>query len=149
MRGSSAEQVEVYLDGIPLNSALGGGVNLENLPLSQVSQIEVYRGPQGTLFGKNSTGGVIAITSKRPDLDEFGADVEVTYGQYDRDGSTSDITKFSAGIDVPIIEGVLGFRFAQLLCPRQLFSAWVVASGLSSCFCGLPRAMASLARARK
>src|SRR5262249_36226916 len=38
---------------------------------------------------------------------------------------------------------------AQLLCPRQLFSAWVVASGLSSCFCGLPRAMASLARARK
>src|SRR5262249_31656052 len=38
---------------------------------------------------------------------------------------------------------------AQPLCPRQLFSAWVVASGLSSCFCGLPRAMASLARARK
>src|SRR5262252_7506024 len=38
---------------------------------------------------------------------------------------------------------------AQLLCPRQLFSAWVAASGLSSCFCGLPRGTASLARARK
>src|SRR5215813_4402769 len=38
---------------------------------------------------------------------------------------------------------------AQPLCPRQLFSAWVAASGLSSCFCGLPRGTASLARARK
>jgi hypothetical protein len=38
---------------------------------------------------------------------------------------------------------------AQLLCPRQLFSAWVAASGFSSCFCGLPRGTASLARARK
>src|ERR1700756_2284233 len=37
----------------------------------------------------------------------------------------------------------------QLLSPRQLFSAWVAASGFSSCFCGLPRRTASLARARK
>src|SRR5215813_6092724 len=35
---------------------------------------------------------------------------------------------------------------AQLLCPRQLFSTWVAATGLSSCFCGLPRGTASLAR---
>src|SRR5262249_55876337 len=38
---------------------------------------------------------------------------------------------------------------AQPLYPRQLFSAWVAASGLSSCFCGLPRGTASLARARR
>src|SRR5262245_43272863 len=38
---------------------------------------------------------------------------------------------------------------AQLLCPRQLFSACAAPSGLSSCFCGLPRGTASLARARR
>ena len=44
IRGSSAEQVMVYLDGVPLNRALGGGVNLADLPLGQVESIEVYRG---------------------------------------------------------------------------------------------------------
>ncbi len=100
--------------GIMVDEFVLNHVQAQFVELYDIEQIEVYRGPQGTLFGKNSTGGVIAITSKRPDLEEFGADVEVTYGQYDRDGSTSDITKFSAGIDIPIIEGVLGFRFAGM-----------------------------------
>jgi len=100
--------------GIMVDEFVLNHVQSQFVELYDIEQIEVYRGPQGTLFGKNSTGGVIAITTKRPDLNEFGADVEVTYGQYDRDGSTSDITKFSAAIDVPIIEGVLGFRFAGM-----------------------------------
>ena len=58
IRGSSAEQVEVYLDGILLNSALGGGVNLENLPLAQVSRIEVYR---GAAAAGNGMGGTVHI----------------------------------------------------------------------------------------
>ena len=45
LRGSSADQVEVYLDGVScLNAAFGGGVDLGNLPLAHVGQIEVYRG---------------------------------------------------------------------------------------------------------
>ena len=43
IRGSTAEQVVVYLDGVPLNRALGGGVNLADLPLAQIESIEVYR----------------------------------------------------------------------------------------------------------
>ena len=55
VRGCSAEQVEVYLDGILLNSALGGGVNLSNLPLAQVAQIEVYRGAAAEGGGMGGT----------------------------------------------------------------------------------------------
>ena len=43
IRGSTAEQVVVYLDGVPLNRALGGGVNLADLPLAQIESIEIYR----------------------------------------------------------------------------------------------------------
>jgi iron complex outermembrane receptor protein len=80
--------------------------------LFDIEQVEIYRGPQGTLFGKNSTGGTIAITSKRPDLDEFGADIKLSVGGYD---GGSDNYKAQVGIDVPLIEGKLGFRFAGSL----------------------------------
>ena len=48
-----------------------------------VEQIEVLRGPQGTLFGRNTIGGAISITSKRP-TNELEAGFEVTVGDYDR-----------------------------------------------------------------
>ncbi len=61
LRGSSAEQVEVYLDGILLNSAQGGGVDLSNLPLAQVEQIEVYRGSGAE---GNGVGGAVHIRTR-------------------------------------------------------------------------------------
>ncbi len=61
VRGASAEQVEVYLDGILLNSALGGGVNLSNLPLAHVAQIEVYR---GAAVGEGGMGGTVHIRTR-------------------------------------------------------------------------------------
>ncbi|MCZ6632393.1 MAG: TonB-dependent receptor, partial [bacterium] len=62
IRGASAEQVEIYLDGIPLHSTLGGGVNLGNLPLAQVAQVEVYR---GAAAGGNGMGGTVHIRTLR------------------------------------------------------------------------------------
>ncbi|MDA0747851.1 MAG: TonB-dependent receptor plug domain-containing protein, partial [bacterium] len=61
IRGSSSEQVEVYLDGIPLNSAVGGGVDLGNLPLSQVEQIEVYRGAAAS---GGAMGGTVHLRTR-------------------------------------------------------------------------------------
>ena len=61
IRGSTAEQVQVYLDGVPLNQALGGGVNLGNLPLSGVESVHIYRGATPARFGGNSLGGVVHI----------------------------------------------------------------------------------------
>ena len=62
LRGSSAEQVEVYLDGILLNTAFGGGVDLSILPLAHVGQIEVYRGAGA---GGNGLGGTVHVRTRR------------------------------------------------------------------------------------
>lgn len=66
IRGSTAEQVQVFLDGIPLNQALGGGVNLGDLPVSGVESVEVYRGAVPVRFGGNSIGGVVHIRTRDP-----------------------------------------------------------------------------------
>ena len=58
-------------------------VTSQFVQLFDTQQIEVYRGPQGTLFGKNTTGGVISITSKKPELGKYYAESEMTYGQYE------------------------------------------------------------------
>ena len=59
IRGSSSEQVRVYLDGIPLNQALGGGVNLALIPASAVENVEVYRGVIPPQFGGSGAAGVV------------------------------------------------------------------------------------------
>lgn len=66
IRGSTAEQVQVFLDGVPLNQALGGGVDLGELSLAGVESIEVYRGAVPARFGGNSIGGVVNIRTRRP-----------------------------------------------------------------------------------
>ena len=79
IRGSSSEQVEVYLDGILLNSALGGGVDLSNLPLSQVAQIEVYR---GAAAGQSGLGGTVHIRT-RPSSDGRRLGGSASWGSFD------------------------------------------------------------------
>jgi len=64
IRGSTAEQVQVFLDGVPLNQALGGGVNMGDLPVEGVESIEVYRGAVPARFGGNSIGGVVHIRTQ-------------------------------------------------------------------------------------
>ena len=53
--------VGLYLDGIYLARAFGA-----NMELADVERIEVLRGPQGTLFGKNSIGGAISVITRKP-----------------------------------------------------------------------------------
>ena len=65
IRGSTAEQVQVFLDGVPLNRALGGGVDLGELPLGGIESVQIYRGAVPARFGGNSMGGVIHIRSQR------------------------------------------------------------------------------------
>ncbi|MFO0451693.1 MAG: TonB-dependent receptor, partial [Pseudomonadota bacterium] len=85
-------------------------VTSQFLTLFDTQQIEVYRGPQGTLFGKNTTGGVIAVTSKRPELGEYGAETQFSYGQY-RNGA--DNASVKAAINVPLGE-TLALRVAAI-----------------------------------
>ncbi len=64
IRGSTAEQVSVFLDGVPLNSAAGGGVDLGSLPVDGVESVEIYRGAVPARFGGNSIGGVVHIRTQ-------------------------------------------------------------------------------------
>lgn len=57
--------------------------NGNNLSLFDVERVEVLRGPQGTLFGRNTTGGAISIVLREPG-DEFGGYAEIGYGRFDR-----------------------------------------------------------------
>lgn len=77
-RGLGGPGVGVYLDGVYVGSRNGFNLNLVD-----VAQVEVLRGPQGTLFGRNTIGGAVNMTSKRPG-DQLEGAVEVTVGRYDR-----------------------------------------------------------------
>lgn len=66
LRGSSWEQVLVYLDGVPLNAAVGGGVDLSTVPLGDIERIEVYRGMSPIAFGASALGGIVSVTTRAP-----------------------------------------------------------------------------------
>lgn len=70
--------VGVYLDGVYLARTVGA-----NLDLPDVERIEILKGPQGTLFGRNTIGGAISVVTRDP-ADSFGFRGDVTTGRYRR-----------------------------------------------------------------
>jgi iron complex outermembrane receptor protein len=66
IRGSSAGQVQVYLDGVPLARAQNEVVNLADLPLDAVDHVEVYRGSTPLAFAQSGPGGIVNVVTRRP-----------------------------------------------------------------------------------
>ena len=66
MRGSNPDEVLIVLDGVPLNIAEGGGVDVSTLPLGDVERVEVYRGTSPLAFGESALGGVVSIVTRTP-----------------------------------------------------------------------------------
>ncbi|MBM3280008.1 MAG: TonB-dependent receptor [Candidatus Handelsmanbacteria bacterium] len=66
IRGSTAEQLLVLVDGVPLNQAIGGGVDLGRLLMGGVGEVEVYRGAVPARFGGNSLGGAVNLRTRAP-----------------------------------------------------------------------------------
>ena len=81
--------VGTYIDGVYSSRSVGGV-----LDVLDVERIEVLRGPQGTLFGRNTIGGAINITSRRP-AEQLGGQLSVTAG----DNNRVDVR---AALDVPV-----------------------------------------------
>ena len=86
--------IGIYIDGVYHARTLGAVMDLLDL-----ERIEILRGPQGTLFGRNTVGGAINVISSKP-AEEFGGYVEGTYGEFDR-------TDFRGSVDVPLIPNQL------------------------------------------
>ncbi|HWA61935.1 MAG TPA: TonB-dependent receptor [Caulobacteraceae bacterium] len=85
--------VSVYLDEAPLPfSALTNGASLD------LQRVEVLKGPQGTLFGENATGGAINYVANKPS-DSFDAGVDASYGRF----NDADISGFVSG---PVANGL-------------------------------------------
>ncbi|MFN5822466.1 MAG: TonB-dependent receptor plug domain-containing protein, partial [Sphingomonadales bacterium] len=78
--------VPVFIDGV-YRSRSGIGLN----ELGEIDRVEVQRGPQGTLGGRNSSAGLISIYSKKPEF-TFGGSGELTYGNFDFMRAASSIT---------------------------------------------------------
>ena len=68
--------VATYIDGVYIGTSAGAMFSL-----SDVEQVAVLKGPQGTLFGRNATGGLIQVTTREPTTDPH-AEVQVGYGNY-------------------------------------------------------------------
>ena len=110
MRGAAETDIIVYFDpkvGVIVDDFVVPHVQTQLLEPFDIEAIEVLRGPQGTLFGKNTTAGAVVVRTKRPSLDG-GPSVEgsLQYGRF------NDMkVRFAA--DTPISEN-LGFRFAGI-----------------------------------
>jgi len=90
--------VGVYVDGVYLPHSFG-----LDAAMVDVERIEVLKGPQGTLYGKNTTGGALSVLTKNPNLSDFGGFGEFTLGNYDFVG-------INAAINVPIVQDKLAVR---------------------------------------
>ena len=99
--------VGVYVDGVYMGRAQGLGTALYD-----VENIEVLKGPQGTLFGRNTEGGAVNIVTKRPS-GEFGLDATLGFGNY---GSY----RAEAHLDLPETNNI-SLKFDGILTKRDGF----------------------------
>lgn len=101
--------VGVYIDGVfRARNGVGFG------DLGELERIEVLRGPQGTLFGKNTSAGVLNIITQQPEF-EFGGSAELQVGNY-------DLRRLSGSITGPIVEDQLAFRLFAVTNQRDGFT---------------------------
>ena len=97
----SESNVGVYVDDIYRGRLAGA-----NLTFNDIERIEVLRGPQGTLYGRNTIAGAIKIVSRKP-RDESWVDVSAGYGDWDH-------TELKGSIGGPIVEDSWGASFSML-----------------------------------
>jgi iron complex outermembrane receptor protein len=97
--------VGIYVDGV-----YRGRNNVALLQLVQPERVEVLRGPQGTLFGRNTTGGAMSITSRTP-ADDFNGEVKASYGSF-------SASHFQARVDTGLI-GDSGIKLSAAYQHRQ------------------------------
>lgn len=100
--------VGLYIDGVYYARSLGAVADLLDL-----DHIEILKGPQGTLFGRNTIGGALNVVTRDP-ANKFGYQAEITHGSYNR-------TNVRASVDVPLVEDKL---LAQVSVSSKNADGW-------------------------
>jgi iron complex outermembrane recepter protein len=99
--GTGGAQSSFYIRGLPgvglyVDGVWQDGFGFQQSNFVEMERVEVLRGPQGTLFGRNTNGGAVNMTTRRP-ADEFGARVRLDVGDFNR----RDV---SLAVDLPITD---------------------------------------------
>ena len=91
-------QVGVIVDGLQMGSSTGQLVDVFD-----IESLEINRGPQGVLYGKNSIGGTVVINRVRPQFNEFGIKARVELGNYDSQ-------TYQLRLNVPLVDDTLALK---------------------------------------
>lgn len=97
-QGGTSLSIATHLDGVYL-----GRSNLALVRMFDLERMEVLKGPQGTLYGRNATGGSINFITRAPQ-DEFAAEIESAYGSY-------DTVRAQGHVNVPFEQSALRLAF--------------------------------------
>ncbi|MBZ6379584.1 MULTISPECIES: TonB-dependent receptor domain-containing protein [Pacificimonas] len=101
-----------YFGEVPLTDSISGsgevGGTTSDLKLVDVERVEVLKGPQGTLFGAGSIGGVVRTIPVAPRLNEVSGSLKAGYGLLDR--SDEDDTTLEAVLNLPLVDDRLALR---------------------------------------
>ncbi len=103
---NAQSSAELYFDEVVLGNPI-----LKGLPVFDVERIEVLRGPQGTIFGRNAVAGAVHIVTKKP-TDEFDGRASLAYGNF-------NTINAEAAVGGPIVDGKLSGRVAVLYQSRN------------------------------
>lgn len=106
IRGVGQTSIIVYFEppvAVLVDDFVVPSVQTQLLDTFDVAQVEVLRGPQGTLFGKNTTGGAVTVRTKRPVMNQFTAEARFQYGSF-------NTRKIQGSLNIPLITDKLALR---------------------------------------
>lgn len=127
---NAASPVGVYVDEVYQAFRASHGQQLYDL-----EQIEVVRGPQGTLYGRNTTGGAINFITHKPDLHGANGYLTLGYGSYNR-------MNMEAALEFTPVEDRVGVRIAGTYVHSEPYVRNLLKAGLNKSTLGLPDAAA-------
>ncbi len=110
LRGSTTQQVAIFLDGAPLTGSLGGSVDLGNQPLDGLERIEVHRGYVPVVYGSAAIGGAIDLVG-RVHRGPAKLNARVGFGSFlAREGRVGFATALRPGLSLAVRAGYSGAR---------------------------------------
>lgn len=106
IRGIGQTNIIIYFEppvAVLIDDFVQSSVQTQLLDTFDVEQVEVLRGPQGTLFGRNTTGGAVVVKTKRPEFNRFGGQFQGSIGSF-------GTRELKGALNIPVIDDQLALR---------------------------------------